>query len=152
MRQQTSLAQHKFAHALQVMQSRFIAEMAQCVSHLGKQQFRLIAEAEESFGTSQLFAGAGDGQHFLRSQGMRSGFSGIAAESAVTAVVAAEIRQRQENLPRVGDDTGFEVFFCGARRPDQRWKISVTAAYQPQGQFARDGRTGAQIVQFRRTR
>jgi hypothetical protein len=83
---------------------------------------------------------------------VRAGFSGIAAEGAVAAVVAAKIGQRQENLPRVGDDAGLEVFFGGASGPEQRGKIVVATADQAQGQFARDGRSGPQIVQFRRAR
>ena len=71
---------------------------------------------------------------------MRAGISGIAAEGAVAAVVAAEIGQRQKDLPRIGDDTGLEVFSCGAGGGQQRGQIVVTAADQAQRQVARDGR------------
>ncbi len=83
---------------------------------------------------------------------MRGRFLGVAAEGAVTAVVAAKIGQRQKNLPRVGDDAGLEVFFCGAGGGEQRGEIVVIAANQVQGKVARDGRTGLQISEFNGTR
>ena len=46
---------------------------------------------------------------------MRTGISGVAAEGAVSAKVAAKIGQRQKNLARVGDRPGFETFFGGTR-------------------------------------
>ncbi len=67
---------------------------------------------------------------------MRAGVSGIAAESAVAAVVAAKIGQRQENFSRVGDDAGLEVIFCSAGGGEQRGQIVVGAADQAQGQVA----------------
>jgi len=43
-----------------------------------------------------------------------AGVGGIAAEGAVSAVVAAKIGQGEENFAGVGDDAGFESFFGGA--------------------------------------
>ena len=145
MRQQAGLAQHQLAHGFQIMQRGFVAEMTQRVAHLGEEQFRLVAQAEESLGASQLFAGAGDRENFVRSHGMRAGISGIAAEGAVAAVIAAKIRQRQEDFSRIGDDAGLEVFFCGAGRGEQRGKIVVTAADQPAGPGRGDGRSRAVV-------
>ena len=79
---------------------------------------------------------------------MRAGFSGIAAEGAVAAVVTAEIGQRQKNLSRIGDDAGSEVFFRGACRREQSWEVVVAAVDQAQGQVARDGRTRPEIGEF----
>ena len=76
---------------------------------------------------------------------MGAGFSGIAAEDAVAAVVPAEVGQRQENLPRISDDAGLEVLFCGAGSGEQRGQIVVTAADQAERQVARNGPARPQI-------
>ncbi len=93
MRQQGGLAQHEFAHGFEIVQRRLVAEMAESLAHLGEEQFGLVAKAEEGFGAPELFAGAGDREHFVRSHGVRAGVAGIAAEGAVSAIVATEVGQ-----------------------------------------------------------
>ena len=107
--------------------------MAQRFAHLGEKQFRFIAQTEKGFGASEFFAGACDREDFFGSHRMRAGFSGIAAESAIAAVVAAEVGQWEENLARVGDDAGLEVISCGAGGGEKRGQIVVTAVDQAQG-------------------
>ena len=70
---------------------------------------------------------------------MRPGLSRVASENAVAAVVTAKIGQRQEDLPRIGDDAGFEIISRGACGGEQRRQIVVTAADQAQRGYARDG-------------
>ena len=88
------LAQHEFAHGFEIVQRRLVAEMAERLAHLGEEQFGLVAEAEEGFGAAELLAGAGDLEDFVGSHGVRAGVAGIAAEGAVSAIVAAEVGQR----------------------------------------------------------
>ena len=70
---------------------------------------------------------------------MRAGFSGVAAEGAVAAIVAAKIGQWKENLSRISDDARLEVFFGGEGGGQQRGKIVVATANQAQSQVARSG-------------
>ncbi len=78
---------------------------------------------------------------------MCAGVAGISAESAVSAIVAAEIGQRQEDFARVGDDAGLEAFFGRARGGEEFGKIVVGAADEVQGGLARDGDAGAHLGQ-----
>ena len=80
---------------------------------------------------------------------MCAGVAGIAAEGAVSAVVAAEIGQRQKDFARVGDDAGLEAFFGGAGGGEEFGKIVVGAADQAQRGFARDGDAGAHLGERR---
>ena len=52
MREQAGLAQHEVAHGFEIMERRFVAEMAERFAHLGEKQFRLVAETEEGFGAA----------------------------------------------------------------------------------------------------
>ena len=61
---------------------------------------------------------------------MMSGIAGITPEDAVAAIVAAEIRERDENFLRVGDDAGFESLFRGPRRGRQLLEEIIVAAQQ----------------------
>ncbi len=97
------------------MKRGFIAEMAEGFAHLGKEEFRLVSETEEGLGASEFFSGAGDLENFVRRHGVCAGVAGIAAEGAVSAVIAAEIGEREKNFARVSDDAGFEALFGGAR-------------------------------------
>src|SRR5580698_6990218 len=101
--------------------------MAEGLAHLGKKKFGLVAEAEKGFGASELFSGAGDGKHFLRCHGVRAWIGGVAAEGAISAVVAAEIGKREKYLARIGDHAGFEALFGGAGRGQKQRKIVIRA-------------------------
>jgi hypothetical protein len=104
--------------------------MAQRFSHLGEEQFGFVAEAKESFGASQFFSGARDLENLFGSHRVSAGFSGVAAEGAVAAIVAAQIRQRQKNFSRVCNNTGLEGVSCGAGGSEHGGQIVVTAADQ----------------------
>ena len=138
MRQQAGLAQHQFAHGFEIVQRGLVAEMPQGLAHLGKEQFGLVAQAEESLGAAEFFSGAGDREDFVGSHGMSAGIAGIAAEGAVSAVVAAEIGQRQKNFARIGDDAGLEALFGGAGGGEEFGKIVVGALNQVERGLARD--------------
>src|ERR1700722_616426 len=114
------------------MQRGSVAKVGESLAHLGEKQFRLVAQAEQSFGAAEFLAGAGDGENLVRGHGVRAGVSGIAAEGAVSAVIAAEIGQREEDLTRVSDDAGFEAFFGGASGGEKFGKLAVGAADEAQ--------------------
>src|SRR5579862_5648659 len=98
MRQQRSFAQNQFAHGFEIVKRGFVAEMLQGGTHFGECELRLVPETEEGFGAAELFAGTGDFENFVRSHRVRGGLAGIAAEGAVAAIVAAEIREWKKNF------------------------------------------------------
>ena len=108
MRQQSGLAQNQFAHGFEIVQRGFVPEMMKRLAHLWKKQFRLVAQREQSLRASKFFAGASNFQNLIRRHGVRAGVAGVAAEGAVSAIVAAEIGQWQKNFARVGDDARLE--------------------------------------------
>ena len=67
---------------------------------------------------------------------MRPGFARVAAEGAVSAVVAAKIGQRQEDLARIGDGAGPEALFGSAGGREEFRQIVVGATNQAQGGVA----------------
>src|SRR2546423_9792295 len=85
------------------MQRRAVSQLAQRLTHVRKNQLRLIAQGKKSFSAAQLFAVTRYSQDFVRGHRVRTGLAGIATECAVATIVAAEIRQRNKNLARVGD-------------------------------------------------
>src|SRR5579863_8159461 len=102
--------------------------MAQSFAHLREEQFWLVAQAEKRFRTAQYLSGAGDGENLVGSHSVRPRISRIAAEGAVSAVVTAEIGQRQEDLTRVSNDAGFEAFLGGTRGGEKLGKVVVRTA------------------------
>ena len=65
--------------------------------------FRLVPEREQRLLRAQSRARLGEGHDLLRLHRVGAGLAGIAAKGAVAAVVAAEGRQRYEDLGREGD-------------------------------------------------
>jgi hypothetical protein len=60
----------------------------------------------------------------------------IAPKRAVTAVVAAEIRQWDKYLARIGDDSRLELRAGELRGCEQRWEDVVVRAQQSTRGFA----------------
>ena len=67
-------------------------------------------------------------ENFVGRHGVRAGLAGIAAEGAVSAIIAAQIGQRDKHLARVGDDAGTILFFERARSRKQFRQNFVVAA------------------------
>jgi hypothetical protein len=86
-----------------------------------------------------------DFQDFVGSHGVGAGIGGITAEGAVSAVVPAEIREREENLARVGDDAGLESFFGGAGGGQEFGQIGVGAGDELKSGGTGDGDARADI-------
>ena len=136
MRQQAGFTQHQLAHGFEIVQRGFVAEMAKGLAHFREQEFGLVAETEEDFGASESFSCARDLEDFVRRHGVRAGVAGIAAEDAITAVVATKIGQWEKNFAGVRDDAGLEALFGGASRSKESGEVVVGAANEAEGGLA----------------
>jgi len=145
-REQAGFAQHQFAHSFEIMQGGVITEAPEGGAHLWKEQLGLVAEAEEGFRASEFLASAGDGQDFFGSQGVGSRLAGVAAKGAISAIIAAQVGQRNENLARIGDDFGLEALFGGAGGGREFGQIVVGAADQLECSLAGDWFAGTQAA------
>ena len=137
-RQQAGFAQHQFAHGFQIMQRAAIAKLAQGFAHLGKQRLRAVAEREQRLGAAQLLACLRDRENFVGRHGVRARVAGIAAVGAVSAIIAAEVGQRDKHLARVGDDAGTILLLEGARSRQQIRQKVVVAAQELAGNVGRE--------------
>src|SRR5262249_35649509 len=77
---------------------------------------------------TQLLALAHDRQDLLRHHGVCARLAGVATEDAVSTIVAAQIRERNEHLPRVRNDCWFKPLFQFFREGKQHRKLSVRRA------------------------
>src|SRR6516162_559105 len=93
------------------MQRAAVATLAQQLTHFREFCLRFVAEREERLGATKFFALSGYFQYLVGRHGMRPGLAGIATIGAVRAVVAAQIRERDEYFARVGDDARAVLFF-----------------------------------------
>src|ERR1700690_1512058 len=105
--------------------------MAQSLPHLRKQQLRLIAQTEKRLGATQFFTRRGYPQHLFWSHGVCARFTGIAPEDAISAVISAKVRERNEAFARIGDHPGFEAVRRCARSRQKLGKFVITAAHEP---------------------
>ena len=116
MRKQAGSFEDEFTYGGEVIERTRIALNAEEFAGFGKNPFGLIAEAEEGFLATGLTASFGEGEDFLRSHEMRAGLTGVFAEGAVAAIVAAKSGERDENLFRESDDCSLALgaqFGCG---------------------------------------
>src|SRR5262249_55165067 len=120
------------------MQSRAKPQPPQGFSHFGKNQLGLIAEGKQSFRAAQLFSRKGDVQYLFRRHGVRAVLSRVAAEGAVSAVIAAEVCEGNENFARIGDYTGLETITSIPRSRQQFRKLLVPCLNPVNGFFTRE--------------
>ena len=92
------------AHAAEVLERRLAAERAQLVARDLVAELRLVAEREERLGAAGRRARARDREHLVGGQVRALAAARRPGERAVAADVAAERRQRDEDLRRVGDE------------------------------------------------
>ena len=103
-RQEPGLLEHEPRAALQVLERRLAAERAQLLARDLVAQLGLVAEREERLATAGGRAGARDREHLLLRHERALAAARRPRERAVAADVAAERRQRDEDLRRVGDE------------------------------------------------
>jgi len=82
--------------------------------------FGLFAEAEERLLAALGTPGARDGEHVVGREGARVGVARRLGKRAVAALVAAEIRERDEHLTRVGHHAAFVSIAHKTGRQEQR--------------------------------
>ena len=103
-RQQAGLLEHEPGTAGEVLERRLAAELPQLVARDAVAELRLVAEREERLVTAGGRARAGDREHLVLGQVRALAAAGRVRERAVVADVPAELRQRDEDLRREGDE------------------------------------------------
>src|SRR5262245_61381328 len=103
MPEQPRLLEHELAHACEVFDRRLAAERGQLVAGDAVAPLGLVAEREQGLGTAGGGTGSGDVEHLVGGQVRTLSAARRAGERAVVADVAAELRQRNDDLGRVRD-------------------------------------------------
>ncbi len=104
--EQPGLLEHEPGAAGQVLDRRVAAEGRQLVPRRLVSQLRLVAEREQSLAAARRGSGASHLQHFLLGHVRPLAAPRRPREGAVVADIPAELRQRDEDLRRIGDDRG----------------------------------------------
>ena len=97
-----------------------MAEFAQFRTGDAVAQFRLVSEREQGFLAAGLSARLCDGERLLRKQIGAFAFPGRTGEGAVVADVAAQLRERNEDLARIGQCGAMSRVATPASGGDQR--------------------------------
>ena len=105
-REQAGLLQDPDGHGPDVGQRVVVAVRVQPLPGLRPARLRLVAQGEQGFLAAEGGTVRGDPQHLVRRQVRALQPPGHRHERAVTAAVAAQPGQRDEDLARVGDDAG----------------------------------------------
>ena len=103
MRQEPGLAENSLRRAGDIVERRLTAERLELVTRDPVAQLGLVAECEQRFAAAGGSAGTGDREHFVDRHVSALTAPGRVRERAVVADVAAELRQRDEDLGRIGD-------------------------------------------------
>jgi hypothetical protein len=101
--EKTGFVEYQLRHRVHVVNRAVVAVVAQPLACHLVAQFGTFAEGEESLVAALLGALSGDVQDLLGREIRVLQSSGWLGESAVTAGVAAQHRERDEDLRRIGD-------------------------------------------------
>ena len=118
-RQQAGLVEHEPAHAHEVLDRRLAAELGELLARGPVAALRLVAEREQRLATARRGAGARDVQHLVRGHVRALALPRRRGERAVVADVAAELRQRDEDLRRVRDEAPLALLAEQLRRREE---------------------------------
>ena len=104
MRQQARFFEHHCGHGAQIIERRGVTEFVECGAGTRIAQLGLVTEREQRLGAAGRLTLAYDREHVLRPH-----VDGLIAarrpgKRAVVAGVAAQMRERNEHLARIGDD------------------------------------------------
>ena len=103
MRQQPGFVEHELGHRGKVFERGCETQFSQVFPGFGENALRLIAQTEESFFASRPASGFGHGENILRRHvGLSTGLR-VRPKRAVAAVVAAQMRERDEDFLRIAD-------------------------------------------------
>ena len=103
-RQQPGLLEHAPRASREVLERRRAAEPGELLAGHPVAQLRLVAEREQRLGAARRGAGPGDLEHLLLAHERAFAAPRRPGERAVAADVAAQRRQRDEDLRRVRDE------------------------------------------------
>src|SRR5580698_6251088 len=131
------------------MKRGFVSQLAQGLAHLGKCEFGFIAKAEESLGASHLLARSRHLENLVGCHRECARLAWIAAEGAISAVVATKIGEWNKNLARVSNYARLEALpgLRGSR--EQRGKVLFSAADQLASPIPRKRHSCPQFVRIR---
>src|SRR5262249_13652568 len=101
--QQARLIEHSPSDLSQIGERSLVPESLELFAHFSKQGFRPVAQAEQRFLATQSPACLGHCKHVLGCHSAGASISGVLPKRAIPAIVAAQVGQRYEDLPRVGD-------------------------------------------------
>src|SRR6185295_16440927 len=109
MRKQARFIQDSLAHLGKVRKSCTVSEPRERLSHLRKDSFGAVSEAEQRFLASEPPASLGYREDFVRRHGVSARIARVFAKRAIAAVVAAEICKRDEDFLRVRNPPALET-------------------------------------------
>ena len=107
--EEPGLREDELAHAGEVLDRRRAAELGELLARGPVAELGLVAEREEGLVAACLGARAGDAQHLVRGHVGALAPPRRVRERAVVADVPAQLRERDEDLGRVGDEAHGEA-------------------------------------------
>ena len=128
MREQPGFGEDEFAHRRHVIERARESPPREKLLCFGEDALRLITQAEERLLASGAARRLCQRKHFFRGHEMRAGLARIFAEGAITAVIAAQRRERNEHFFREADD------FALPSRADFACRMQQPAGRRPFGQ------------------
>src|SRR5690242_14828087 len=120
MRQEPGLFQYQLAHRGEIFECALEAQVIQKTFRLGENFLGLVSQAEQRLFASGAAARFGDRQDFVRREVRGNAGPGVGAERAIAAVVAAKMRQGNEDLPGIADGAAFPAVAQRRRSLEQR--------------------------------
>jgi hypothetical protein len=115
MRKEAGLFQHQLAHRGEVFERSVMAQLFQERFRFRKNTLGLIAQAEQRLFASGAAPSFGYGENLIRQHVGGLARLRVRPESAVTAIVAAQVGERNENFPRIADRTALGAVAHGCR-------------------------------------
>src|SRR5271157_964193 len=107
MRKQASLVENELRHCRKVFESALETLFSQERSGLWEYCLRLITQAEQGLFASRSTPGFGHRENFLRRHKRLAIGRRVRSERAIAAIIATQIRQRDENFFRVANRRAF---------------------------------------------
>ena len=132
-RQQSRLGEHGLGRAAEVLECRLTPECSELFARHAIAELGLVAEREERLSATALGAGARDGDHLVDRHEGALAASRRPCERAVVTDIPAELRQRDEDLRRIGDEAAVARLTQRARFGAQlvEWRVEEGGVLHP---------------------
>src|SRR5256885_6696108 len=101
--EEVCLREHRLSGPTEILECRLASERVELFSGGSVTQLGLVAEGEQRFAAAGRCAGASDVEDLVDAQVCPLASARRAGEGAVVTDVAAELRQRDEDLRRIGE-------------------------------------------------